>query len=85
MVQKSGLFDTARLFSENFKEFFDCGNKVFMKMLLDLTPYYFTYSFFNTSLSTICDVIPTVALKVDEDFKIRKKGLSWEDSFKYVW
>lgn len=79
LVNKTNAFDTARIFGDNLKKWFDCGNKVFLEMLGDLTPYYLAYSLVNSSSGLIGGWIPEYIRKV---IGLKKLGLSWEDSLK---
>ena len=81
IVDKMNMFDTATFFGEHIQEFFDVGNKVFFEMLRDLFPYYLAYSLAGAGFDLIGTGIPEF---IRDFISLKRKGLSWENSFKYA-
>ena len=75
------MFDTATFFGEHLEDFFDVGNKLFFGMLKDLFPYYLAYSLAGAGFDLIGTSIPEF---IRDFVSLKRKGLSWENSFKYA-
>ena len=81
IVNNTNAFETARMFGDDLPTWFDCGNKVFFEMLVDLTPYYLTYSLTNSASGLFFSGIPEYAREV---VALKRLGLSWGQAIRYA-
>ena len=81
IVKKTNSFETAVMFGDKLTDWFDCGNKVFFEMLVDLIPYYLTYSLASSASGLFFDGIPEYVRKV---VALNRLGLSWGQAIRYA-
>ncbi len=60
IVNKTNMFETARIFGDNLKEWFYVGNKLFFGMLKDLFPYYLAYSLTGSMFGLLDDGVAKI-------------------------